>query len=918
MCIRDRDKPREDSYYFKIDPFIPSNYTSQETRKSAFSAFDNNEPNIRTNREEPRREETRFYREEPRREESRPYREEPRREDSRSYREEPRRDESRLFNSGDRTTSSQPIKRETTTPKQDDAWLDEDDIFSKKPPRSTTTSASIQSTPKAAWQEPPSNTRSPAPVETSTQERNLPTATREETPVKPAVSSISSLPRTKTLSSFRRPPPGRNSNADEFDTQTESKEDSPVKEKETNYDEPPPVQLTESYNTQSSKSEQEVKKPEPAKYEPPKIEAIKNELPKTEASNNEAPPVQVSAKTTMNPLLLRAQHRSNEEEDDDDDWGDEDDEPPKKNEPYKTVDLAKSEPTVQPVSEAPSTTSSLAQSNERRVTQGGALAKFQKSVGGGGATVSQPTEDKGADAKKKVFSVAREVCHICGKTVYQTEKVQIKDSILHNNCFKCKHCGLKLKLTNYAPWEGDFYCKPHFHELFAMKGFKGTNTDDNDGEVTKSEPKREEPKKVEPKPEPKIEEPKKVEPKPEPKIEEPKKVEPKKEESKPAEPVKGPTNEEPTEKKGFSVKRETCNICGKTVYQTEKVQIKDTILHNSCFKCKHCGLKLKLTNYAPWENDFYCKPHFNQLGFAKKKISETMPKTNIASQDSSNPVVTEEKETTPAPATETESKSEPSKEEESIFDDPTLVFDKEDTTKPSSTASASASTDESKTNPNSLKAKSLAFYSSLDSKDDPKSKPAASSGGGAAKKSFSVARDVCHTCGKTVYAAEKVQIKDTIFHRLCFKCKHCGCALKLTNYSPWEGEFYCKPHFHELFSSVGFSENRAQKKDSEEGGPPPTKKAPQKKVIKKDDDGESSGSLLVKWRKKGVEKSITYEFDESTTLNDILVKCGATAAKFALRLEENGQDSDLSQTVKELFDGQKNPAVWVVRKRRAK
>ncbi|EMP33723.1 LIM domain-containing protein 2 [Chelonia mydas] len=42
--------------------------------------------------------------------------------------------------------------------------------------------------------------------------------------------------------------------------------------------------------------------------------------------------------------------------------------------------------------------------------------------------------------------------------------------VFHNACFCCKHCHAKLSLGSYAALHGEFYCKPHFQQLFKSKG----------------------------------------------------------------------------------------------------------------------------------------------------------------------------------------------------------------------------------------------------------------------------------------------------------------------------------------------------------------------------------------------------------------------------------------------------------------
>jgi len=62
-------------------------------------------------------------------------------------------------------------------------------------------------------------------------------------------------------------------------------------------------------------------------------------------------------------------------------------------------------------------------------------------------------------------------CIVCGKTAYAAEQIRpVDDIVFHKNCFRCTHCNSVLKLGNYASLDGKYYCKPHFKQLFALKG----------------------------------------------------------------------------------------------------------------------------------------------------------------------------------------------------------------------------------------------------------------------------------------------------------------------------------------------------------------------------------------------------------------------------------------------------------------
>jgi adenylyl cyclase-associated protein len=50
------------------------------------------------------------------------------------------------------------------------------------------------------------------------------------------------------------------------------------------------------------------------------------------------------------------------------------------------------------------------------------------------------------------------------------EKVSLENKIFHDKCFKCAHCKKTLTPGTYTAIENTFYCKPHYHQLFAAKG----------------------------------------------------------------------------------------------------------------------------------------------------------------------------------------------------------------------------------------------------------------------------------------------------------------------------------------------------------------------------------------------------------------------------------------------------------------
>ncbi|XP_013911136.1 PREDICTED: LIM domain-containing protein 2 isoform X1 [Thamnophis sirtalis] len=75
--------------------------------------------------------------------------------------------------------------------------------------------------------------------------------------------------------------------------------------------------------------------------------------------------------------------------------------------------------------------------------------------------------------RSKSFSMkaqVKETCSACQKTVYPMERLVADKFVFHNYCFCCKHCHTKLSLGSYAALHGEFYCKPHYQQLFKSKG----------------------------------------------------------------------------------------------------------------------------------------------------------------------------------------------------------------------------------------------------------------------------------------------------------------------------------------------------------------------------------------------------------------------------------------------------------------
>eukprot|EP01147_Barroeca_monosierra_P010603 gene10603-2725_t len=61
-------------------------------------------------------------------------------------------------------------------------------------------------------------------------------------------------------------------------------------------------------------------------------------------------------------------------------------------------------------------------------------------------------------------------CSVCQKPVFAMEKVSADGIVLHKWCFRCAECNCKVSLGTYASLDGVIYCKPHFKQLFQLRG----------------------------------------------------------------------------------------------------------------------------------------------------------------------------------------------------------------------------------------------------------------------------------------------------------------------------------------------------------------------------------------------------------------------------------------------------------------
>ena len=50
------------------------------------------------------------------------------------------------------------------------------------------------------------------------------------------------------------------------------------------------------------------------------------------------------------------------------------------------------------------------------------------------------------------------------------DQIKVENLTYHKTCFRCTECNRTLSAGSYASSYGKFFCKPHFKQLFALKG----------------------------------------------------------------------------------------------------------------------------------------------------------------------------------------------------------------------------------------------------------------------------------------------------------------------------------------------------------------------------------------------------------------------------------------------------------------
>jgi hypothetical protein len=171
-------------------------------------------------------------------------------------------------------------------------------------------------------------------------------------------------------------------------------------------------------------------------------------------------------------------------------------------------------------------------------------------------------------------------CTICSKTVYQLEQVTIDEKPMHKTCLRCVHCQKILSAGTYAAVSGKYYCKPHFKQLFALKG----NYSEGFGDV-----------------------------KPQAEFNAANGLNSVMSNSNSAvqdSVAQLKASGSKSSMSNLATADATCMMCQKLIYPVDMCKLDDRkCLHLGCFKCSTCNTQLTISSYHSAEGQLYCKTH---------------------------------------------------------------------------------------------------------------------------------------------------------------------------------------------------------------------------------------------------------------------------------------------------------------------
>jgi len=287
----------------------------------------------------------------------------------------------------------------------------------------------------------------------------------------------------------------------------------------------------------------------------------------------------------------------------------------------------------------------------------------------------------------------------------------------------------------------------------------------------------------------------------------------------------------------ITVKKEVCSVCDKTVYPTEQLKADDKVYHKGCFRCEYCQLTIKLGSFASMDGRLFCKPHFKQLFNSKGNYSEGFGKLKPQQEFEAKRKPDSDTVETKSDTVEIKSDTvEPTKSDIISTEEKQVIKDEEiEIQKVAEEAIRTTPTEISVTHVDTSQENHERVHSNnhVEAIDTPElsliketSRPRANSFDSAVSHNsngpdnktkrltpvgspkIAISQSKCCVCGKTVYEKERVREDNSqgetfIFHKPCFRCKVCNNVLGVGNFASLNNEFYCKPHFKQLFASKG-------------------------------------------------------------------------------------------------------------------
>lgn len=329
--------------------------------------------------------------------------------------------------------------------------------------------------------------------------------------------------------------------------------------------------------------------------------------------------------------------------------------------------------------------------------------------------------------------------------------VRLDEKVLHKNCLRCAHCKSVLSAGKYAAIGGKYYCKPHFKQLFALKGNYTSGFADGDAEPPKQWTPRHQDGSA----------------------------------RRPSDASRRPFEQQHQQEEGMrksssqyeSFSHSSSQQDGLRHSPSRQEELKQESHHGS----RQDDLKQSPSRHEELRQGSH---HGSSTDVRGKVDSRQASSHDVRGGDNEMSAVSKVSDRVADSIERLRTTSRdnlPSTRERSrsISNEPRSSGRISDRYQPQVESNARSYTPRSNNMPSMAEAKSR--FASL--------------GGGNSNK--------CTQCDKTVYPVEQTTVESKVFHKTCFKCAHCHNTLKLGNYAALDGKYYCKPHFKQLFALKG-------------------------------------------------------------------------------------------------------------------